>query len=104
MSGMPTVPIASNGLEGWTSCCEAAVTYSGDGYLCCKKCWSEVDTVSLPGEAGVELGKAISAAISDDSYHEAILIQRRLLAAQTSPLPPVKIRPAMTIHFQGEEE
>lgn len=41
-------------MEGWTSCCEAAVTFS-ETALCCKGCWHEVDRIYLDPEQGAAL-------------------------------------------------
>lgn len=79
-STVPTVPIASNGLEGWTSCCAAAVTYS-ETALCCKACWNEVDTVRLEGDDGVALGVIVEAVIMGAiSADEGVKRQQALLA------------------------
>jgi hypothetical protein len=59
----PTVPIAANGLEGWTSCCWASVTFTGDGVLCCKGCWREVQPVEPEPAARRELGEIVMAVI-----------------------------------------
>jgi hypothetical protein len=78
----PTVPIATNGLEGWTSCCSAATTFSGDGAFCCKGCWEEVDPLALEGEKGAELGRVIDAVIREEiSSDEGVRRQQKLLAA-----------------------
>lgn len=57
-----TVPVAPSGLEGWTSCCKAAVTFH-DETLICKACYEEVLQVPVDGELGRELDAIIGGII-----------------------------------------
>lgn len=92
----PTVPIAADGLEGWTSCCDACVTYSGDGVLCCKACWNEVDTVALDPANGAALSVIVTAVINGDiTPDEGVRRQAALLATATTT--PTDHAPAATI-------
>lgn len=78
---MPTVPIAANGLEGWSSCHNAAVTYH-DEFLCCKECYEEVDAIPIDGPAGVELGLVIAAVIDGTmTPDQGVAEQTRILGA-----------------------
>ena len=75
------VPIVPNGCDGLSSCCQAAVTYSGET-LCCKACWHEVETVHV---ASQRLEDAIMNCIkrSDpnrDYYAELKAVQAEVLA------------------------
>lgn len=79
-SEVRTVPVGADGLEGWSSCCEAAVTYSG-AVLCCKECWEEVEMVDLPAEQGEALSEVVRAVIAQEiTAAEGVARQRRLLA------------------------
>lgn len=66
----PQVPIGANGLEGWSSCCKAAVTYctdpqmEGGQTLCCKQCFEAVESVYLEGDVGVRLGEVVQSVIA----------------------------------------
>lgn len=80
MSNFPTFPVASNGLEGWTSCCDAAVTFTGDGALVCKGCYHEAAGVPVGGEAGDALGEIIHAVLMGDvPCADGVARQRALL-------------------------
>lgn len=82
MTAAPTlhaVPTAPSGLEGWTTCCAAAVTFS-DVALCCKGCWAEVATVPLTGEAGAILDSAVAAVLTGAlTPEQGIAAQRHAL-------------------------
>ena len=56
------VPVGADGLEGWTSCCEASVTYSGST-LCCKACWNDVEMVQLEGKDAETLSRIVTEVI-----------------------------------------
>jgi len=76
----PTVPLGSSGLEGWTSCCDAAVTYH-DATLCCKGCWREVWPVSIDPERAESLDRIIRDVLEDRiTAGEGVARQRLLLA------------------------
>jgi hypothetical protein len=78
----PTVPVGIDGLEGWTSCCDAAVTYSGSA-LCCKGCWSEVETVTLDGDAATALTAIVRDVIDETiTADEGVARQRALLGSR----------------------
>jgi hypothetical protein len=97
----PTVPIGANGLEGWTSCCGACVTYSGDGILCCKACWEEVQPVE-PSDPRVrrELGEVVMAVCHGEMEpEEGVARQRALLDDDTGR--PIDHAPAAIIHIPG---
>jgi hypothetical protein len=73
-----------DGLEGWTSCCEAAVTYSED-VLCCKGCWAEVTEIHLGFEAGRALTETVRAVIHGSmTPDEGVARQREILAGAVS--------------------
>jgi hypothetical protein len=80
-----TVPVAADGLEGWTSCCEAAVTYSsalGDPVLVCKACWNPVEMIDLDDTAGEALSRIVRDVIDGTTTaDEGVALQRALLAA-----------------------
>jgi hypothetical protein len=80
----PTVPVGIDGLEGWTSCCDAAVTYgeiyAGEFALCCKGCWSEVEIVTLDGDAATELSTIVRDVIDETiTADEGVARQHALL-------------------------
>lgn len=82
----PTVPIGANGLEGWTSCCDAGVTFSGDGALCCKRCWNEVQAVEPAPAARRELGEIIEAVIKGVlTSTEGVARQHALMIEDATP-------------------
>lgn len=75
-----TVPVGATGLEGWTSCCNAAVTYF-DSTLCCKACYEVVEALPLAGDAGVEMDAIVMEVIRAEITPEiAIERQNALLA------------------------
>lgn len=77
-----TVPVGTDGLEGWTSCCEASVTFSGEATLCCKACWHEVLPVGLDGEQGDALSRIVRDVIGEAiTADEGVAAQRHLLAS-----------------------
>lgn len=81
---IPTVPVGTDGLEGWTSCCGACVTFSiaggGDPVLCCKSCWSEVERVYPQGAVGDALNAAVAGVIDEDLLpREGVARQRELI-------------------------
>jgi hypothetical protein len=81
----PTVPVAAGRhLEGWSSCCGAAVTFSGDGALCCKKCWHEVDTQYVTGELAERLDAIIYAALTGTMTCDAAVASQRDLLGYPS--------------------
>ena len=82
---IPSVPIGANGLEGWSSCCEASVTYhmeeDGSATLCCKSCWQEVMPVLVEGSAGERLGEVVRRVIDQEiEPEEGVRLQREVLA------------------------
>jgi 2-oxoglutarate dehydrogenase complex dehydrogenase (E1) component-like enzyme len=81
----PTVPVAADGLEGWTSCCDAAVTYSsalGEPVLVCKACYREVETIDLDDTSGAALSRIVTDVIEGTTTaDEGVALQRALLAA-----------------------
>lgn len=73
----PTVPVAA--LEGWTSCCAGAVTFSGDA-MCCKGCWREVDVRVLDGDEAEALDAIVRSVITGERDADAgVAAQRDLL-------------------------
>jgi hypothetical protein len=76
----PTVPVGTDGLEGWTSCCEAAVTYHGIT-LICKKCYMPVAMLDIEGDRGDVLSQIVRDVIDGTiTADEGVARQRALLA------------------------
>ena len=79
------VPVGADGLEGWTSCCEASVTYH-DSALCCKACWNTVEAVELGGEDGEKLSKIVADVIDGTiTADQGVARQRDLLNPSPDP-------------------
>jgi hypothetical protein len=79
-----TVPVGIDGLEGWTSCCAAAVTFS-ETTLCCKACWQEVEMVALGDEQGAALSQIVRDVITEKiTASEGVKRQQALLAEEVS--------------------
>ena len=88
----PTVPVAANGLEGWTSCCDASVTFH-DVTLCCKACWREVAPVTLDARTGRKLDAIVMAVIDGDMCpNDGVAAQKALLAGILVPEPGSRAR------------
>lgn len=78
-TAMATVPVGSGGLEGWTSCCAAAVTYS-ETTLCCKGCWHEVEMVHLEGAEADALEQIVRDVITGaKTADEGVACQQAML-------------------------
>ena len=76
----PTAPAGTTGLEGWTSCCNAAVTCVETGATVCKSCYREVALVDLDGDAGDRLDEIVHAVIRGEmTAEQGIEAQRNLL-------------------------
>lgn len=59
----PTVTVAPSGLEGWTSCCDAAVSIGDEGYYC-KACFELVEMEFVTGPDGEALGQILDDCIT----------------------------------------
>lgn len=75
-----TVPVGLT-LEGWTSCCEGAVTYA-EATLVCKGCWHEVEMVALDRQQAVELDKIVRAVLFGEMTADAGVARQRALLAE----------------------
>lgn len=72
------VPVGADGLEGWTSCCEASVTHH-DSTLCCKACWNEVEMIQLGGGDGETLSQIVRDVLEGTiTADEGVARQRRI--------------------------
>jgi hypothetical protein len=100
----PRVVLQSrSGLQGFSSCCAAAVTFmdagaGADMVLCCKACYHAVETVAVAADDDARFDAIITAFIREEATYRETLAALAALPSSGLVVPTVGYR----IRFRQE--